>query len=648
MANLNNLQDAWAEDNAQAQQSWDNEVQPIDLDTGGSTDAEKRALTFNSKGIYIGENLDILHEFVHQTEVDASILDLQNQINALPQTSNTYTISQVDSLLDDKANAAETYTKSQTYSKAELEVLLNDKPNSNDTFTQIQSYKNFLKILDLPISINPAVQAPVITDLNAGTQNPFGQDAFAWTQAQYDLLSDDEKLNNKLYFIVDGTTEELLGSTKPTLASNQVKAVASGQKLELNFSLVPQTELTGETTDGTLEINGSQAIFTAPIVSNNTTIVLTFHGKRNNLLSLGLKVGILVFSVPANNKVITFDTNGGTGTMAEETIALSNGSASYTLPDCSFKPPFGMEFKGWSTSTTDTTKFLGTSGETVNFTSADTITLYAIWQTSSNRNVVIYYNANGGSGSMETIHTVLGTYTMPLCNFAPPENKEFAMWAENSVGTYGQVLPQSEVVFNVAREVTFYAIWKSIGEDILIKPDTPVLKVGYAAELTEGQSGLYEFTNIDGNLKIDESSVYNNNSVAIYGNVIKITAEYGSVNVGLVVYQTSLYGVNSDKMDFVVKIIEANPDALELDSTNTYKVLVGDTLILKFTNANYPLEIVNASAQGYAAVDGDTIKISSLTAQDLVLSVSQVKTARDGTLKKSDPISINVSVVTSL
>ena len=60
------------------------------------------------------------------------------------------------------------------------------------------------------------------------------------------------------------------------------------------------------------------------------------------------KIGKVAFTlkteVPAKYVTISFDPNGGTGTMKPMRVKADDG---YTLPECTFTPPEGKEFAGW-------------------------------------------------------------------------------------------------------------------------------------------------------------------------------------------------------------------------------------------------------------------------------------------------------------
>lgn len=73
---------------------------------------------------------------------------------------------------------------------------------------------------------------------------------------------------------------------------------------------------------------------------------------------------------PVTTYTVSFNANGGTGTMAN----VTGVSGSYTLPECTFTAPEGQQFKGWATSANGEV----ISGTSINVT-ANT-TLYAIWE----------------------------------------------------------------------------------------------------------------------------------------------------------------------------------------------------------------------------------------------------------------------------
>ena len=73
--------------------------------------------------------------------------------------------------------------------------------------------------------------------------------------------------------------------------------------------------------------------------------------------------------------------------------------------------------------------------------------------------VVMYFDANGGTGTMEPVEVTFGTkYVLPECGFTAPEDKEFDCWVDNA-GEEHQ--PRDEVF--VYQDETFSAKWKDSG-----------------------------------------------------------------------------------------------------------------------------------------------------------------------------------------
>ncbi|MBO4323131.1 MAG: InlB B-repeat-containing protein, partial [Clostridia bacterium] len=75
---------------------------------------------------------------------------------------------------------------------------------------------------------------------------------------------------------------------------------------------------------------------------------------------------------PGGGYTVSFDSNGGTGTMTAEDIMSGN----YTLPACTFTPPSGKQFLCWAAYSTTGTQY--NSGTQYNVYTS--VTFYAIWE----------------------------------------------------------------------------------------------------------------------------------------------------------------------------------------------------------------------------------------------------------------------------
>lgn len=151
---------------------------------------------------------------------------------------------------------------------------------------------------------------------------------------------------------------------------------------------------------------------------------------------------------PAEKVTITFDKNGGTGTMAP--VEVKKGS-DYTLPACTFTAPTNQEFKAWEVAGAE--KAVGDK-----ITADANKTVKALWKDKAvvEDKVTITFDANGGTETMAPVEVVKGSnYTLPDCGFtAPNENQEFKAWLVGSE----EKQPGASITVNANTEIK--AVWK--------------------------------------------------------------------------------------------------------------------------------------------------------------------------------------------
>ncbi len=167
------------------------------------------------------------------------------------------------------------------------------------------------------------------------------------------------------------------------------------------------------------------------------------------------RIGKVAFTlkteVPAKYITISFDPNGGTGTM--QPMKVKSGE-NFTLPECTFTPPEGKEFAGWLAVNGN----VYPAGHDV-FSTYDQ-SLKATWKDKEVAEVTISFDPNGGTGTMQPMKVKSGeNFTLPECTFTPPEGKEFAGW----LAVNGNVYPAGEVVTS-SIDQSFKATWKDKAE----------------------------------------------------------------------------------------------------------------------------------------------------------------------------------------
>ena len=179
------------------------------------------------------------------------------------------------------------------------------------------------------------------------------------------------------------------------------------------------------------------------------------------------KIGKVAFTlkteVPAKYITISFDPNGGTGTMKPMRVKAGVG---YTLPECTFTPPEGKEFAGWLAVNGN----VYPAGHDV-FSTYDQ-SLKATWKDKEVTEVIISFDPNGGTGTMQPMKVKSGeNFTLPECTYTPPEGKEFAGW----LAVNGNVYPAGEVAtFSI--DQTLKATWKDKAEVDVTEMFTDVTK----------------------------------------------------------------------------------------------------------------------------------------------------------------------------
>ena len=223
------------------------------------------------------------------------------------------------------------------------------------------------------------------------------------------------------------------------------------------------------------------------------------------------------YTAPVTTYTVSFNANGGTGTMAD----VTDISGEYTLPANGFTAPDGKQFKGWSTSADGTV----ISGTTIDVT-ANT-TLYAIWEDIP----VTEYNitvtdgkATVGAGS-EISKAAAGTAVTLTAN-AAPSGKVFDKWEVVSGGITLADANSATTTFTMpASAVSVKATYKT----------TPVTTYNLTTQvngghgtisasktgLTAGSTETITFTP-DAGYKIDTVTV-NGTATSVSGNTLNVT-----------------------------------------------------------------------------------------------------------------------------
>ena len=158
-----------------------------------------------------------------------------------------------------------------------------------------------------------------------------------------------------------------------------------------------------------------------------------------------LTTDLTLYAIWRINRTISFNSNGGTGTM--DAVTQADGT-NYTIPECSFTKD-GYTFIGWATTSDGAVEY----NPGVVTTLTGDLTLYAKWADTS-ENYVVLFNANGGTGTMAAVEQPKNSsYTIPTCSFTR-EDRFFIGWATSDGVGY-----QPGDNITLTDNLTLYAKW---------------------------------------------------------------------------------------------------------------------------------------------------------------------------------------------
>ena len=170
-----------------------------------------------------------------------------------------------------------------------------------------------------------------------------------------------------------------------------------------------------------------------------------------------------------NKYTLTFDANGGSGTMTP----VTDLTGEYTLPANEFTAPSGKQFKGWSL-TTD-----GAIVTKVDMT--ENRTVYAIWENIPVVTYTVSFAANGGTGTMADVTGISGEYTLPANGFTAPAGKQFKAWS------VGGVEKAAGDKITITANTTVTAVWEAIEYNVTVTDGKAT--VGAGTEITKAAEG---------------------------------------------------------------------------------------------------------------------------------------------------------------
>ena len=244
------------------------------------------------------------------------------------------------------------------------------------------------------------------------------------------------------------------------------------------------------------------------------------------------------YTAPVTTYTVSFNANGGTGTMAD----VTDVSGEYTLPANGFTAPADKQFKAWSVGGVEKAV-----GDKITVTANTTVT--AVWEPIPVTTYTVSFAANGGSGTMADVPDVSGEYTLPDNGFTAPDGKQFKAWSvggvEKAVGD--KITVTANTTVTAVWEpipVTEYTITFNVNGGIGTIPSQTTSGQKLSSLPTATHSGSYSFVGwyTSGGTQITTAYVFSANTT-VYAHW---TYTGGSVGVGS---YTPSYTVSVDKTE---------------------------------------------------------------------------------------------------
>ena len=156
---------------------------------------------------------------------------------------------------------------------------------------------------------------------------------------------------------------------------------------------------------------------------------------------------------------VTFNANGGTGSMTAQTLTFDTAA---NLTTNTFTR-HGYTFAGWAL--TETGVVVYTDGQEITaIGEGDDVTLYAVWTIGT---FSVTFHANGGTGTMASQSGTAFAYITLNANTFTYEGKHFVGWATSASG---EAVYEDEDSISLDDNVELWAVWE---DDTSTDPDGP-------------------------------------------------------------------------------------------------------------------------------------------------------------------------------
>jgi len=252
------------------------------------------------------------------------------------------------------------------------------------------------------------------------------------------------------------------------------------------------------------------------------------NGTKMTILGLMITVLLLLLFAGCNNGLntktytVTYDGNGATGGSAPtDSNTYTEGATVTVLGNTGTLEKTSYTFAGWNAAS-DGSGETYVAGATFTMGTGD-VTLYAVWSQTPH---TLSFNANGGSGSMESVTVAEGATVILPANTFTRTHYSLAGWATT---VEGSVVCSDGGSYTIGTtDVTLYAVWS-------------LSMSAQWAKVVTGGGGLSSFNSVtvdaDGNVYAAGSQT--GTGAFTYGIGVSATGDYSGNNSVVVKYSSS-------------------------------------------------------------------------------------------------------------
>lgn len=279
----------------------------------------------------------------------------------------------------------------------------------------------------------------------------------------------------------------------------------------------------------------------------------------------------------ANNVTITFDANGGSGTMADATHTYNTGM-SLTVSNKfknTFTAPDGKEFQGWALTPNGAVLANGTMCDAKIVSEQDTLTLYAVWDeavsTALNIETIVgHWTTADNAHTLDIIANNLGSQYVQGAGIL--DGKYLVQFQLGETSNYVMDMLQSFVVSSLTYADSTITLTSYLGDPTLVFSTKTALNATAVSEFT----GNWTKASPSQNWVITADKAYYGINL-IESNVLIIGSHIAIYDGES--YSAYVLGKNDDKLDgWYAYDSEIEPVAVEFNAGNFYTLTANGKL----------------------------------------------------------------------